>query len=82
MDISQNIQNTHDTKTIGILTRSKAQVWIPETHIEGEQNNHQWQREGENLVGERRLKRKGEAGSGMGRDRRDGQRARGINQIM
>jgi hypothetical protein len=29
----------------------KAEVWIPETHLEGEQNNHGRQREGGNLVG-------------------------------
>jgi hypothetical protein len=37
-------------------------VWIPETHIEGEQNNNEKQREGENWVGEKR----GGAGSGIG----------------
>jgi hypothetical protein len=33
-------------------------VWIPETHLEGEQNNHRWQREGGNRVGEGRGKEK------------------------
>jgi hypothetical protein len=32
--------------TVGSLTRRKAQVWIPETHLEVEQNNHGRPREG------------------------------------
>jgi hypothetical protein len=40
-------------------------MWIPETHLEGEQNNHGRQREGENWVGEERGKKCG-SGSSMG----------------
>jgi len=50
-------------------------VRIPETHLEREQNNHWRQRKGENSVGKRRGKRKRGAGSGVGRDRKDAQRA-------
>ena len=58
----------------------KAQVWIPESHLEGQQNNHGMQRKGETLVGKERGM--GERGTVlcMG-DRRVAQRARRMNQF-
>jgi hypothetical protein len=52
-------------------------MWIPETHLEGEQNNHGRQREGGNWMGEGK---RGGAGLCMCRDRKDAQRAKRMNQ--
>ena len=52
-------------------------MWIPETHLEREQNSPGRQREeGNGVVGGRG---NGGAKSGMGRDRRETQRARRMN---
>jgi hypothetical protein len=61
---------TQNSQTVGTLTRRKAQVWIPEIHLEGKQNKHFGrQKKGGNWVGGGE-RRKGGAGSGMGRDGR------------
>lgn len=65
MDISQKVQNNYyKTQTLESLPRSRIQVWISETQLEGEQDNHGRQREEGTLVGE-----EGREGKGMARIR-------------
>ena len=54
-------------------------MWIPETHLEGEQNNHGREREGRTCVGEGKLEGKEEVESSMRKDRRVVQMARRMN---
>lgn len=69
MDISQKfripmIQLTGHRK----LNKKEAQVWMLQSHLEGEKNDHGRQREGENWI--REGWGKVGAGSSMERDRR------------
>jgi hypothetical protein len=57
-------------------------VWITETHLEGKQNNHGRQREEGTWMREERGEGKRRGRIRYGRNRRDAQRIRRINQNM
>ena len=54
-------------------------MWMLQSYLEEEQNNHRKQSEGGAWVGEEAGMGMGDAGSGMGRDRREVQRTRRMN---